>query len=768
MNMLTDAFFTEGAIFIIGMSIRGAVFTMLLLIFEMTAGGKILPKYRRSAWLAAAILFLVQPWFSFIKIANTPENSQPDILVRRNVEVQPTALTPVILPENAGAVKPLNQTESHIQNLIRGFKELFLTSLAKSAFYIWLCGITGVLSFVLICNLRFYLKTRKLKILENPEILSLVAKYASELKIKRKIILLQSDEEAVSTFGLIRPGILFPKKSESLSERELNFVILHEMYHIKHNDIILSYLYMLVIALHWFNPLSYIAFKRCKQAVESNCDEKVINKIGKTNHKEYGLTLIKMLVNGTQNGRFAMNAGICESKKSLKERMRSITFMSKRRKTYSLVYSFLFGIIFLSAICFGGVSCSSVENKGAQVKATAKAPDMILVRSKIIVIKGAQKELPGLNFGDNNFVIVNKSKTVLRFKKKTISNPKLIVESGKTGAIKYVTSSGAHEDIEKDFQSPGSTRIEFTPEYIKSKDAVKISLKSWGKPGKNSEFSHKWHISKSFTIKGDEIAVLRIKTSPKETIFIEIDGGEYLEVFYKDALELYQKKRYAEARKKLEDILTIDPHHFKAINLLKKIQDKKITGAEIIRFNKEQLSDEQKAAIAKALRDYGSSKKLSDVKNLRVPRSDNVLKVTLQCMNIKKGMEKSFPGLNFVDDKPVVINNAKLNPDGKPLVTAIDSGTTMILGGKIPAYFCRFQYIKAKDIIKVCITPFIKGKPISNLTFKANEKVVMRIGATATETKFVVISVKNISKAQGKISPEKKQDELARAIWRKC
>ncbi len=87
--------------------------------------------------------------------------------------------------------------------------------------------------------------------------------------------------------GLFRPKIYIPY---GLDERQLGHVLAHERAHIKRLDHVVRSLAYLILCLHWFNPLVWIAFYLMGKDMELSCDEKVL---GKTADKaEYSETLL--------------------------------------------------------------------------------------------------------------------------------------------------------------------------------------------------------------------------------------------------------------------------------------------------------------------------------------------------------------------------------------------------------------------------------------------------------------------------------------------
>lgn len=91
--------------------------------------------------------------------------------------------------------------------------------------------------------------------------------------------------------GIIRPRIYLPK---TLEEHEKSYIVLHEKIHIKRGDNVTRLLAFLALALHWFNPLVWMAFVLSAKDMEMSCDEAVIRKIGSSSKKEYSASLLNL------------------------------------------------------------------------------------------------------------------------------------------------------------------------------------------------------------------------------------------------------------------------------------------------------------------------------------------------------------------------------------------------------------------------------------------------------------------------------------------
>lgn len=152
--------------------------------------------------------------------------------------------------------------------------------------------------------------------------------------IKRQIKFFYSDQLFTPiTCGLLKPKIIFPKNFDFNNEQKLNFVLTHEIVHIKRFDTLWKLLLLFALCLHWFNPFVWIMYRFAIRDIELSCDEHVLMKLGYSKRKEYALTLIQAIHPTSQLHSFynAFNMH------STKERIESIMKYKKATLTTTLM-----------------------------------------------------------------------------------------------------------------------------------------------------------------------------------------------------------------------------------------------------------------------------------------------------------------------------------------------------------------------------------------------------------------------------------------------
>lgn len=81
-----------------------------------------------------------------------------------------------------------------------------------------------------------------------------------------------------------------------LSNDEQKYILMHEMTHIQRKDNIIKALAFAIAAIHWFNPLVWLAFILMSADMEMSCDEKVLKVMNGDIKKPYAQSLLSLAV----------------------------------------------------------------------------------------------------------------------------------------------------------------------------------------------------------------------------------------------------------------------------------------------------------------------------------------------------------------------------------------------------------------------------------------------------------------------------------------
>ncbi|MBL8232983.1 MAG: TonB family protein [Bryobacterales bacterium] len=77
-------------------------------------------------------------------------------------------------------------------------------------------------------------------------------------------------------FGVIRPTVLLPEEALDWQPERLRVVMLHELAHVRRGDVATQWMARLGVALHWWNPLAYYAWRQFLNEREHATDDLVL------------------------------------------------------------------------------------------------------------------------------------------------------------------------------------------------------------------------------------------------------------------------------------------------------------------------------------------------------------------------------------------------------------------------------------------------------------------------------------------------------------
>ncbi|HEX5177306.1 MAG TPA: M56 family metallopeptidase [Chthoniobacteraceae bacterium] len=141
----------------------------------------------------------------------------------------------------------------------------------------WAAG--GAILLLRLCAAQFVLHRtlKRCSPAKDDLILREVERARAQLGLQRTVLVLLDPRQTIPfVCGLLRPRLVLPAESEQWRETRMRSVLLHELAHIKRNDIAIQWLVQIVCAVHWFNPLVWCAAWRLHVERERACDDLVL------------------------------------------------------------------------------------------------------------------------------------------------------------------------------------------------------------------------------------------------------------------------------------------------------------------------------------------------------------------------------------------------------------------------------------------------------------------------------------------------------------
>lgn len=326
---------------LIQMSFSGAVMILAVIAVRALALNRLPKKIFVLLW-AVILMRLLIPF-------SIPSVLSAYSFVERNETIQePLANTPVnyMLPrETEGQINMNAVTTQTSQSNVSGFPIRQV---------VWIAGMILCAAFFIVSYLRCYFEFRTSLPVRN----EFAVKWLEEHPLKRSVQIRQSDQISTPlTYGIFKPVILMPKKTDWENRQQLQYVLLHEYMHIRHFDMVWKLIAAAALCVHWFNPAVWAMYILFNRDIELYCDESVVRQFGDDSKVSYAKALITM----EEKRRGLPSLSNNFSKNAIEKRITAI--MKTRKRT---VWAIIGGAMILVVVIV--LFATSAENRtGSQI-----------------------------------------------------------------------------------------------------------------------------------------------------------------------------------------------------------------------------------------------------------------------------------------------------------------------------------------------------------------------------------------------------------------
>lgn len=188
-------------------------------------------------------------------------------------------------------------------------------------------AIIGLVSLIIISRqIIWYLKIKRtyLKdgIIITGEWQNLMDDMKDKVGIEGKINFIASDFcESPMTVGVFLPTIVIPLELfEIKPDENCKYMIQHELNHIKNKDLLIRFIALFVMVVHWFNPICYILYNEITNISEMYCDYCTVKNYNREQQKKYSSLIINIATGKYDFGRREYYAGLASGNAKIIER----------------------------------------------------------------------------------------------------------------------------------------------------------------------------------------------------------------------------------------------------------------------------------------------------------------------------------------------------------------------------------------------------------------------------------------------------------------
>ena len=247
--------------------------------------------------------------------------------------------------------------------------------------YIWIFGMIALALYTAISYWRLHRKV--------------------DTAVRYKDNIFQSENvKSPFVLGIIKPRIYLPF---NMNGQDLEHVVAHEQAHIHRKDHWWKPLGFLLLTIHWFNPLMWLAYVLLCRDIELACDEKVIKELGNEQRADYMQALVACSV----NRRMIAACPLAFGEVGVKERVKSV--MNYKKPAFWV-------IIIAVIICLGVAVCFLTNPKQDRYTLRIVVPagsqeEFVYTEEEVSTVRNSIKIWSGDGLGDTEVLLFPVNKT---------------------------------------------------------------------------------------------------------------------------------------------------------------------------------------------------------------------------------------------------------------------------------------------------------------------------------------------------------------------
>jgi beta-lactamase regulating signal transducer with metallopeptidase domain len=148
---------------------------------------------------------------------------------------------------------------------------------ARVLLLLWVGGVFALLTRLTISHVALRRLENRARPTTSERIRGASSALSARMGLRRPVRLLEGGRDAMPmSWGLIRPRILLPSDADRWPTDRLSSVLLHELAHVSRRDCLSQLVAEVAVALHWPNPLAWLASHRLRVEREHACDDAVL------------------------------------------------------------------------------------------------------------------------------------------------------------------------------------------------------------------------------------------------------------------------------------------------------------------------------------------------------------------------------------------------------------------------------------------------------------------------------------------------------------
>lgn len=385
-------------------SFRAGLLVLAVMIIQFLARDHLSAKWRYRLWLPV-LLVLLTPAFLESRLSVGSLFAAPPQALESPGDSQQQAFYPTEIPalQPAPEMVEVSQSFESTSTPTEGFDSSAL-HLEK----VWAVGCVILLSGGLLSYTTSLRKFRRQRVASSETVINEVHELTNELCLSHAPEILASRAiPSPAVTGLFRPLLLLPANfGQGLSSDERHFILKHELMHLKRGDLKTNFLLCLLMAIHWFNPLLWLAFFKCRTDREAACDAQVLRHASPSTRHAYGNALLK-IESAFSSGNLSLGfVGIFQKGNALRSRVRSIASGGHTHPVMPALAS-----VFIMILAFLGMTQAQTEDSNSSD--TFHLGQAVFRTGDLIQIKSVERNNDGLSVTGNYELVTHEKASLM-------------------------------------------------------------------------------------------------------------------------------------------------------------------------------------------------------------------------------------------------------------------------------------------------------------------------------------------------------------------
>ena len=205
--------------------------------------------------------------------------------------------------------------------------------------WIWLAGVSAVFLWIIANNYHFRRKALSNITEAIPEDLkNLYYSICKARGVKPVPVYFADPIPSACLVGVLHPVIIVPLVT---SPQDIQYVLSHEICHLKNKDHISNIIRMVCCVLHWFNPIIWMAASMHRTDCELRCDDSVSYPMNDQERKIYARTLVMAASQKDRPGLGVMATGMTIARRKLQWRVKAIVEQAQPYRSCVVIFTLL-------------------------------------------------------------------------------------------------------------------------------------------------------------------------------------------------------------------------------------------------------------------------------------------------------------------------------------------------------------------------------------------------------------------------------------------